>query len=73
MVCRFLGHNSCIDVVKNSGDFMDISLPSNIENILKNKVSDGLFVSMDEAAVFAIKFAFIDNNFLHEQINALNV
>ena len=29
---------------------MDISLPNNLENILKAKVADGIFNSMDEAS-----------------------
>ncbi len=51
---------------------MDISLPNNIENILKQKISEGIFNNMDEAISFAIKFAFIDNNINQERINLLN-
>lgn len=51
---------------------MDISLPNNLENILKAKVADGIFNSMDEAITFAIQFAFIDNEFSREKIVSLN-
>lgn len=51
---------------------MDISLPNNLENILKAKVADGLFSSMDEAITFAIQFAFIDNEFSKEKVVSLN-
>ena len=51
---------------------MDISLPNNLENILKAKVADGLFGSMDEAITFAIQFAFIDNEFSKEKVVSLN-
>ena len=51
---------------------MDISLPHNIEKILKAKVAEGIFNSMDEAITFAIQFAFIDNNAVTERINQLN-
>lgn len=51
---------------------MDISLPNNIENILKQKISEGIFSNMDEAISFAIKFAFIDNSISQERIDAFN-
>lgn len=51
---------------------MDISLPNNIENILKEKISEGIFSSMDEAISFAIQFAFIDNKVNQEKLNTLN-
>lgn len=54
------------------GYAMDISLSNNIENILKAKVSEGIFKTMDEAITFAIKFAFIDNNISIEKIESLN-
>ncbi len=51
---------------------MDISLPHNIENILKAKVAEGIFSSMDEAIMFAVQFAFVENNISLERINQLN-
>lgn len=51
---------------------MDISLPNNIENILKEKISEGIFSSMDEAISFAIQFAFVDNKINQEKLNTLN-
>ncbi len=51
---------------------MDISLPNNMENILKTKIAEGIFSSMDEAITFAIQFAFVENNISLERINALN-
>lgn len=51
---------------------MDISLPNNIENILKEKISEGIFSSMDEAISFAIQFAFVDNKVNQEKLNTLN-
>ncbi len=51
---------------------MDISLSNNIENILKTKVSEGIFKNMEEAISFAIRFTFIDNNISLERINMLN-
>ena len=51
---------------------MDISLPNNIENILKEKISEGIFSSMDEANSFAIQFAFVDNKVNQEKLNTLN-
>lgn len=51
---------------------MDISLPNNIENILKEKISDGIFKSMDEAISFAIQFAFVDNKIEQEKLTTLN-
>ncbi len=51
---------------------MDISLPHNMENILKTKVAEGVFSTMDEAVTFAIQFAFFDNGSLEERIAALN-
>ena len=41
---------------------MDISLPNNLEKILRTKVADGVFKSMDEAITFAIQFAFVDRD-----------
>ncbi len=51
---------------------MDISLPNNIENILKEKISEGIFSSMDEAISFAIQFAFVDNKISQERLDTLN-
>ena len=51
---------------------MDVSLPHSIENILKAKVAEGVFNTMDEAVLFAIQFAFVDNNISIERINQLN-
>ena len=51
---------------------MDISLPNNIENILKEKISEGIFSSMDEAISFAIQFAFVDNKINQEKLDNLN-
>ena len=51
---------------------MDISLSNNIENILKSKIAQGVFGSMDEAITFAVHFAFIDNDIPHERIEKLN-
>ena len=51
---------------------MDISLPNNIENILKEKISEGIFSSMDEAISFAIQFAFVDNKVNQGKLNTLN-
>ena len=51
---------------------MDISLPNNMENILKTKIAEGIFSSMDEAITFAIQFAFVENNISLERISALN-
>lgn len=51
---------------------MDISLPRNIENILKDKVAEGVFNTMDDAILFAIQFAFMDNNVSIERVNQLN-
>lgn len=51
---------------------MDISLPNSIENILKAKVAEGIFKTLDEAVNFAIKFAFIDNNVNIDSIKHLN-
>lgn len=52
---------------------MDISLSNNLENILKAKVAEGIFNSMDEAVTFAIQFTFIDNDISKERIEKLNV
>ena len=49
---------------------MDISLPQNLEKILKEKVSEGLFSSMEEALNFAVKFTFVNNT--QERIDMLN-
>ena len=51
---------------------MDISLPHNIENILRAKVAEGIFSTMDEAITFAVQFTFVDNNISLERINQLN-
>ncbi len=51
---------------------MDISLTPNMENILRNKVSEGMFASMDEAIIFAINFTFLDSNISKERIDMLN-
>ena len=51
---------------------MDISLSNNLENILKAKVAEGAFSSMDEAITFAIQFTFVDNKISQERIDALN-
>ena len=51
---------------------MDISLSNNIENILRAKVAEGIFSTMDEAVNFAIQFAFVDNNVSLEKIESLN-
>lgn len=51
---------------------MDISLPRNIENILKDKIAEGVFNTMDDAILFAIQFAFMDNNVSIERVNQLN-
>ena len=51
---------------------MDISLSNNLENILKAKVAEGAFSSMDEAITFAIQFTFVDNKISQERIDTLN-
>ena len=51
---------------------MDISLSNNMIDILKNKVSQGIFTSMDEAICFAIQFTFVENNISQEKIDSLN-
>lgn len=51
---------------------MDISISNNLENILKAKIAEGAFSSMDEAITFAIQFTFIDNKISLEKINELN-
>ena len=51
---------------------MDISLSNNIKNILKSKIAEGEFSSMDEAITFAIQFAFVDNKITQERIDTLN-
>lgn len=51
---------------------MDISLPHNMENILKAKVAEGVFSTMDEAVTFAIQFAFVEHNISPERISQLN-
>lgn len=51
---------------------MDISLSNNMIDILKNKVSQGVFTSMDEAICFAIQFTFVENNISQEKIDLLN-
>ncbi len=50
---------------------MDISLSNNLENILKSKVAEGIFGSMDEAVTFAIQFTFC-NNVSQTKIDELN-
>lgn len=49
---------------------MDISISQNLENILQEKVAEGLFKSMEEAVNFAIKFTFVNNT--QERIDILN-
>ena len=49
---------------------MDISISQNLENILQEKVAEGLFKSMEEAVYFAIKFTFVNNT--QERIDILN-
>lgn len=51
---------------------MDISISDNLENLLKSKVAEGTFSSMDEAISFAIQFTFIDNKISQEKIDTLN-
>ena len=51
---------------------MDISLPQNIENILKTKVESGVFNTMDEAVMFAIQVVFLNNDISPERIHQLN-
>ena len=51
---------------------MDISLSNNLENILKLKIAEGRFNSIDEAITFAIEFTFVDNEVSKERIDALN-
>ena len=51
---------------------MDISLPHDMESILKAKVAAGIFSTMDEALTFAIQFAFSDKKTFEERIAALN-
>lgn len=52
---------------------MDISsLPNNIENLLKAKVSEGIFDTLEDAISFAVQVAFIDNNISKENIENLN-
>ncbi len=51
---------------------MDISLPNNIVNILKNKVAEGIFSTMEEAVTFAVRFTFLENNITSERIDILN-
>ena len=49
---------------------MDISIPQNLEDILKEKVTEGIFKSMDEAVSFAVRFTFVNNT--QERIDMLN-
>ena len=51
---------------------MDISLSNSLESILQQKVSEGIFKTMDEAVSFAVQFTFIDNNISQERIESLN-
>ena len=51
---------------------MDISLSTNLENILKTKVNEGVFKTIDEAITFAIQFTFVNNNISLEKIESLN-
>ena len=51
---------------------MEISLSNKLENILKAKVAEGTFNSLDEAITFAIQFTFVDNKISQERIDALN-
>ena len=51
---------------------MDIYLPNNLEKILRTKVADGVFKSMDEAITFAIQFAFVDSEFPYNRVADLN-
>lgn len=51
---------------------MDISLPQNIEKILRNKVAEGIFKTMDDAVLFAIQLAFVDDTISPERIAQLN-
>ena len=50
---------------------MDISLPHNMENILKAKVAEGIFSTMDEAVTFAIQFGFVEHKSSAERIRQL--
>ena len=49
---------------------MEILLSQNIENLLKEKVSEGLFKSIEDAINFAVKFTFVNNT--QERIDLLN-
>ena len=51
---------------------MDISLSNNLESILKAKIAEGAFSSMDEAITFAIEFTFVNNEIPQERIDTLN-
>lgn len=51
---------------------MDISLPKNIENKLKEKIAEGIFSTMEEAVAFAIQIAIIDGNITPQRIIELN-
>lgn len=51
---------------------MDISLSGNIENVLKAKVAEGIFSSMEEAVTFAVQFTFLNRNISQERIGELN-
>lgn len=59
-------------LLSNKGVIMDISLSNNLENLLKSKVTEGIFGSMDEAVTFAVQFTFLDNNITSENIKKLN-
>ena len=49
---------------------MDISIPQNLEDILKEKVTEGIFKSIEEAVSFAVRFTFVNNT--QERIDMLN-
>lgn len=51
---------------------MEISISPKMENLLRDKVTEGLFGSMDEAVNFAIQVTFVDKNIIKERINLLN-
>ena len=50
---------------------MDISLPHDMESILKAKVAAGIFSTMDEALTFAIQYAISDKKTFEERMMKL--
>lgn len=52
---------------------MDIALSNNLIDLLKEKVANGIFSSIDEAVTYAVQFVFVDNKIPQERIDELNL